>query len=245
MRLPLGIIQQAAGVGYDPGMMTFNGTDAYYSDATVTLSGNLVTIVCRFNITSFSGGGDMRIASVGADLKQRMLLRANSNDHATTTRRNKISMFVQDSAAGVAARLFSSSNLVDGADHTVFCSYDGDNGTAIYFIDGVDEDDTGNAEYSAPQVATLPTTTGVTGVGADNGGTGKVTGDVGYFGASNTYLTNTQDFYHATNGLQELDESGWTEWGAQPLFWHAEGTMTANAGSAGNMTANGTITGPA
>ena len=40
---------------------------------------------------------------------------------------------------------------------------------------------------------------------------------------------------------KKLDESGWTEWGTQPLFWNEHGEMTNNKGSAGNMTKNGTI----
>lgn len=45
-----------------------------------------------------------------------------------------------------------------------------------------------------------------------------------------------------SDGLPKaLDESSWTEWGAQPLFWNEHGQMDNNLGSAGNMTRNGTI----
>ena len=72
-----------------------------------------------------------------------------------------------------------------------------------------------------------------------------VTGDIGYVGYIDSYLTNPTDWYHPTNGLQEIDESGWTEFGSQPLAWNQYGTMTDNKGSSGNFTKVGTITGPA
>jgi hypothetical protein len=55
-------------------------------------------------------------------------------------------------------------------------------------------------------------------------------------------LTNWSDFMDGQGNPKQLDEISWTEWGAQPLFWNANGDMEANAGSAGNMSKNGTIT---
>ena len=63
---------------------------------------------------------------------------------------------------------------------------------------------------------------------------------------SDTYRTNPTAFYNPTTGLQELDETTWTEWGAQPLVWQDEANLSVeNLGTAGLFTKNGTITGPA
>ena len=123
-------------------------------------------------------------------------------------------------------------------------SYDGDAGTAKLYVDEVDDENAGATGRVAPITGTLATGAATIHVGINHGETQFYLGKIGYIGLRDAYLTNPTDF--GTGAVpEELDEVTWTEWGAQPLYWQDEGTMTANLGSAGNMTANGTITGPA
>ena len=242
--IPHGILQQQVdGLIYNPGMMTFNGTDAYYSDTTVTANGNKVSAVARVNIASFTGGGSQRILNLTANGGNKLLLSVFASDHADSDRQLKVQLFVQNSSATIVCWLASLTTITDSTDHVIFGAYDGDTGSAQLFVDGLDSDN-GSFGNRTLTTGTLGNTITGFGVGAIFSGTGLLAGDCGYAGLSATYLTNPTDFYHPTNGLQELDESGWTEWGAQPLFWNQFGTMDDNKGSAGNMTANGTITGP-
>ena len=248
MLLPIGITQQAAGGGtppaYAPGMMTFNGTNAYYSKTSVTVSGSSFTFVLRFNINSFTGDKDVNPFRITAG-QIRVWMQAISSDYtADASFRNKIRILVRNSAGSAwLVTLLSLTECLDGNDHLLFFSYNGTTGAATFYIDGVTADDTGWGSRILT-TGTAPTSSATALVGGLT--TSQwVAGDIGYFGYRDVYLTNPTDFYHPINGLQELDESGWTEWGAQPLFWNQYGTMTANAGSGGNMTANGTITGPA
>jgi hypothetical protein len=156
-------------------------------------------------------------------------------------------MAVKNSAGAVVCKYVSSTVLTDGADHVAFAAFDGDAGTAVLYVDGVDEDDTGNAERVAPSIQTLATSTGNSTAVASASATAAsfpFGGNIGYCGYRDAYLTNYTDFMDGSSPKQ-LDESGWTEWGAQPASWNAEGTMTVNNGSDGNYTSNGTITGPA
>lgn len=234
-----------AAPAYDPGMMTFNGTDAYYSVDGATLAGNALTTVIRFSIDSFTGGVEQRPFDVRGP-GVRILLRVYPSDFATAELRNKLSILCSNSGGGNICDLLTDVDIV-GSDKTIFFSYDATAGTAILYVNGLDADDTG---YSARLLTTgtlhnsTASGTHSYAYGADSGGIKWIDGKSGYFGYSETYRTNPTDFYHPTNGLQELDESGWTEWGAQPLYWNQFGTMDDNKGSAGNMTENGTIPGP-
>ena len=231
---------------YDPGMMTFDGSTGYYS-ITRTNSGNKQTFVRRFNIASFSGGGTVRLADIrDATGKIRLVVIVYSNDHATTERRNRLVINVQDSAGVQICNLMTDVDVV-GSDKLFSFAFDGDIGASTFYLDGLDADDATYTSRVAATTGTLPTTSGVTIIGANDAGTGDfVDGEIGYGGYSETYLTNPTDFYHPTNGLQEIDESGWTEWGAQPIDWNPEGDWeTTNAGSGGVFAKNGTITGPA
>lgn len=233
---------------YEPGMMTFDGSSGYYSKTGVTTSGNLITATLRFNRASFTGGANEigAIAFKAAGSAAIMHFTFFPSDWAAAARRDKLRVLVQNSAGTIICQLFSIDDVMDGADHMSFFAFDGDAGTAVFYIDGVDADDTGNADRIAPTTGTLPSGSDmVVSYGANPVPSNYADADIGYSGFRLAYLTNPTDFYHPTNGLQELDESGWTEWGAQPLFWNQYGTMTDNKGSGGNMTANGTITGPA
>ena len=229
---------------YAPGMMTHNGS-SYYEDTSQAYSGNLVTAVARFNVASFSGGSIQRMSNhYGVSGYTRVTFINYSNDHATTANRDKLRVFCRDSSDATICDLLTDVTVCDSTDHVVFFSYSAAAGTAILYIDGVDADDTGYASRVLT-TGTLNAGTGATFVGSFSAAAQFTIGDIGYYGQHDVYLTNPTDFYHPTNGLQEIDESGWTEWGSQPLYWNQYGKMDDNKGSAGNMTANGTITGPA
>lgn len=109
-------------------------------------------------------------------------------------------------------------------------------------IDGVSDINTGAAAHLVTGSATMNTgaSSSIT-VGSQNGGTNKMLGNIGFIGYRETSGLTYSGFFD-TDGLpQEIDESGWTEWGAQPLFWNPHGQLTYNLGSGGNLTKNGTI----
>jgi hypothetical protein len=225
-------------------MMTFDGSTGYYNKS-YTSSGNKITCMFRFNVDSWVGGNTpytLFLASAPSTA-QRLLANVYSSDFSVADRRLRLLLQVSDSTNSTQVCRFVSAEVVaDGEDKYAFFSYDADNGTAVFEINGGNAIDVGHSIYIAPQVATLGAGASNLFVGAGNSGADKTNGQMGYVGMADAYLTNASDFYGS--GLQELDETTWAEWGSQPLFWNQYGTMSDNKGSAGNMTANGTITGP-
>ncbi len=223
-------------------MMQFDGSTGYYSKA-YTASGNKVTCVARVNRASFSGGGQETIAqalSGGGGQRVRMLARAS--DHANTDERNDLVVIVQDDNPTDLCRLISTSALCDGEDHTIFFEFDGDAGTAIFEIDEANADDTGATNRVAPSAGTLGASSPTFLIGAAGGPTQFFGGNIGFVGMRDIGGLDPSDFMDG-NLPKPIDETGWTEWGSQPLFWNRFGTMTDNKGSAGAMTANGSISG--
>lgn len=228
---------------YNPDVMQYDGVTGYYN-AVYASSGNKVTLVARFKRSTFTGGASEIISRVNGPTAGvvRAQLALISNDHPTATRRSKVLAFSNIGAGGTACQLVSTNTFDDDEFHTVFYSYDGDTGTATLYIDGSDEIDLTNPEY------VLGTATLDSGA-SSNAFVGAIEtpnlywgGDIGYLGYHDAYLTNWQDFMENDGSPKQLDETGWTEWGSQPLFWNDVGKMDDNKGSAGNMTQNGTIT---
>ena len=235
---------------YDPGMMTFDGSTGVYNLDITQSASNLMTAVFRINRASFTGASYetpvQYQADIGGGNGNRIWSIIWSSDAATTAWQNKLEIRVQNSAGATIYQAQSKIEVCDGVDHTVFVAFDGDNGTAIYFIDGIDSDLLTFATRVAPTTGTLSSGANSRySVGARTSASQYYGGELGYCGISDTYLTNPTDFYHPTNGLQEIDEVTWTEWGAQPSWWNQYGTMSDNKGSEANMVASGTITGPA
>jgi len=229
--------------GYAPMVMTFEGA-GYYSDSTVNTSGNLVTGIVKVGINKFYGAGDKCLLDIrGAASHTRLLALIYADDHADAALRNKVRIIVQDNTGGFIGLVLSTVDITDGQDHVIFMAYDADNATVLLYVDGVDADDIGYANRSVT-VGILDGGSSSYTVGASMGGTSKMYGEIGYFGIKDAYLTNPLDFYDPIDGLQNLDEVGWTEWGSQPSAWNEHGEMSDNKGSMGNMTVNGTITGP-
>lgn len=238
--LPAG---KVTGAGYFPAAMDFDGSTGHYSKTSgVTFSGNKITFVVGFKIASFSGATrNYRVLNAAATGGHRGLLRIYSSDYSTTTARNKLSFYGQTSGGTVLFHVFSTADVNDGAWHTAHMDYDGDAGTATLYIDGADDLDTGNAEHVLT-TGTLTTSPAAFHVGADSDTANFTDGLIGFVGCGDTAGLTSSDLMQTDGTPKPLDEATWTEWGAQPLFWHEAGKMDENLGSAGAMTKNGTIT---
>ena len=234
---------QVTGNAYTPALMKYNGTTGYYS-ANYTSSGNKITVVGRFIRNTYTGGVQEAIVRcVGASGGLRAYLAVHSSDFATADYQSKLTVLTQDSSLTNICRLITPVTVTDGLVHSFFYEFDGDAGTAVFKLDGVDADDTGNASRVAP-------TTGTLGSGASSllqlGGrpdtvTVFTNGQIGFFGMRDIGGRTWSDFFQVDGAPKALNESSWAEWGAQPLFWNEHGQMDNNLGSAGNMTRNGII----
>ena len=225
---------------YKPAMMEFDGSTGYYNKTSVTTSGNVVTALVRFKVASKTA--DQYILAAASASGYRILLVLYASNHATAGRRNKLSMISHATGYAAKCRVFSTSELADGEEHLAFVEFDATNGTAVMVVDGVDELDTGNAEHTLT-TGTIVVGAMTFGVGADgSAGANPTDGEIGFAGYDDASGLSWSDFMDSNGNPKPLDESSWTEWGAQPLFWNEHGDMLDNKGSAGNMTRNGTIT---
>ena len=135
------------------GTTEYNGVDEAVQWADIGDSGNLITAVCGFEGVATST--DTRVLLYARDTTYiRLLLAIVESDNALGSA-NKIWFRVYDNTNTTVCSLFSSTVVTDGLPHSILCAYDGDNGTARLFVDGVDDDDTGNAQRVAPTTATL------------------------------------------------------------------------------------------
>jgi hypothetical protein len=235
-RLGLG---EVLGPAYRPAMMQFDGSTGYYNLASAAISGNSITLVAKFNVAQVLDTSTTALLSTSSGL---IAIYMPHNSNTETEMQNKIKIICRSTSADVCV-VGSTVDVMDGQDHTLLFAYDGTAGTAAFYIDGVDVDDTG---YSSRLVGTgtLTTTSGIWRVGAAHWDASlKIDGKVGFFGVDDQYLTTYSDFFDANDNPIDQDETTWANsgWGAQPLFWNEHGQMSNNKGSAGNMTENGTI----
>ena len=224
-----------------PGMMEFDGSTGYYEDASITSTGNKVTVLFRFAVVPFTGDRNVIPIAMTASGGARFIFNIFSSDNSDSDKPNKMQVYVQSSVGAYLAILVTPEGYVDGQLHTCMFSFDGDAGTAQFIIDGTNADDTGNADRSAPTTGTLSTTSTSLTIGAGAAGTTPADCDIGFLGHADAYLTNWADFMESNGDPKQINETAWTEWGGQPLFWNQHGDMTNNLGSAGDMTKNGTI----
>ena len=225
---------------YKPAMMEFDGTSAYYKKA-YTSANSTITVVARIKVASFTGGGSKVGIHALGPAQPRITMRIISSDHGTTLDRNRVVFIVQNSVGTVVARIYSETQLADsGIEHTVHFQYDGGAGTATLTVDGNVEDQTGGNRL-APITGTLNTGSSNFSVGGNTVGAELLTSEIGYVGMRDVANTNALDFMDAKGNPKILDESSWTEWGAQPLFWNEHGNMQNNFGTGGDMTENGLI----
>lgn len=231
---------KVTGNAYTPAMMQLNGSS--YWTGSRTTSGSVETVLCRFKIPSFTGGGTVNLFEIAGPTHTRLGGVIRSSDHATAAERSKLILFSGNSSGTTIMRLTSLSVVADNLVHGLFIAFSGSSGAAVFKIDGVDADDTGATGRVAPTSGTMDSGgASLFGVGCNRSGSNPMTGQIGYFGQRDAYLTNWSDFMQTDGSPKELDESTWTEWGAQPLFWNEHGQLDNNLGSAGAMTRNGTI----
>lgn len=228
---------------YRPAMMLLDGSSGYYSSSPTT-SGNAVTCVFRFRGRPLPGVNQRIVTIRDSGARQRLTILLFSSDNADADRAGKLACLCASNTGTNIAFLFSNSavNINSTSPKVGMFSYDATAGTAQFIVDGVDVDDTGNADRVLT-TGTLASGAGTMAVGANNiGPTDYFNGQIGFFGYRDAYLTNWDDFFNSDGTiLYQQDESGWTQWGAQPTYWNPHGQMNNNLGSAGNMTANGTI----
>ena len=220
------------------GTTEYNGVDEAVQWADIGDSGNLITAVCGFEGVATST--DTRVLLYARDTTYiRLLLAIVESDNALGSA-NKIWFRVYDNTNTTVCSLFSSTVVTDGLPHSILCAYDGDNGTARLFVDGVDDDDTGNAQRVAPTTATLNGLSQFTiGTNSTDGttlgalGTSGIAGNLYSCGYHDQYITDPSLFFNGAAG-KEIDEAGWAEWGSQPLIWCFQGGgLTDHPGSAG------------
>lgn len=235
---------KVTGNGYFPAMMQFDGSTGYYSTASYTSSGNIVTVVVSFQLTAYAGGGSgWLLSSQGPTNDTRAGVLYGTTNHGTAALQDRIRVEVQNSAGTTICRLFAAPAAhSDGARHTLFFEFDGDAGTAQFIIDGQNADDTGNTSRVAPTTGTLDS--GVSsdlGVGAADTGSSLVNARLGYIGMRDVGGLDWTDFMYPDGTPKNIESTLSTVWGGPPLFWHESGKMDENKGSAGNMTKNGGI----
>jgi len=228
---------------YKPAMMQYDGNSAFYESPSVSWSGNKVTALLRIKRTSFSGGSMEHVMrSSDATGQQRLQITVHPNDDADTGRRDRVRLFVKNSTGTGICTIVSETSVMDGNAHMLLIAFDGDGGTASMIVDGVTEDDTGYASRVAPTTGTLGTSSGFMLVGSSSDtGADYFGGQLGSVGFHEAYLTNWREFMDHRGYPKELDESGWTEWGTQPLYWNENGEMSNNLGSKVDMAINATL----
>lgn len=235
---------KVTGNAYTPAMMKFDGSTGFYNITGQTTTGNSATMVARFKNPGFTGNVVEYIAAFYGNSAIRIAALLVSSNHASLpNRRSKLQVFVLNSSGVEICKLISTSTFLDDVAHTLFFSYNAATAAFTFVVDGVAEDDAGNPDRVAPTTGTLQTSTGsIASVGALSGGTNPNSGQIGFVGYRDAYLTNWSDFMYS-DGLPKppTESGGWGGWGAQPLFWNEHGQMDNNLGSGGNMTRNGTI----
>jgi len=227
---------------FSPALMQFNGSTGFYN-GTYTSSGNKITLTARFKVPSFTGGASQLVCkALGPTNRIRGQIAVISSDHATTGRRSRVLFQAQNSAGTNICVVVSTNTFTDDLLHTVFADYDGDSGTTVLRIDGNNEVDTGNAEYVLTTGTMDSGASSVFLVGSNTAaGALFLLGQAGYIGMRDVDGLTWSDFMTATGRPKDLNETAWTEWGGQPLYWNPHGQMTDHTGSAAVMTKNGTI----
>ena len=214
----------------------------------INVTGNKVTFVLRFNGMPFIDGSNIDyLFRIQDGTITRAGIFVGASDDPDSERRNKVVLYCKNDANSAVCHVFSTIDVMDGENHLLMASYDGDLGIVTLIVDGVDVAFTGAASYLLT-TGNLPVGALTAGIGATATGTALFTGKIGYVGYDDQYRTNYSDFM-----LQfgddwyplEIDEVLWTEWGGtQPLVWNQFGQVNANKGSADNFLVNGNPVSP-
>jgi hypothetical protein len=226
---------------YEPGSYTFNGASWFHRPQAggFAVNSDQLTFVARIKNGGFVGGADQVVTQI-AQNRIRLRVICYASDHGDATIRDKVQILIQDGVPNLVGQFLSNVAVCDGQEHILFFAYNAATAAVTFFIDGLNADDLTYPSRVAI-TGTLEVGTVAMGIGINQGQAGNPwIGDISYVGLSNTYLTNPLDFMDG-NKPKELDESTWTEWGAQPVVWSAQGKLTVNQGSGSNFNAVGAL----
>lgn len=157
---------------------------------------------------------------------------------------NKMWVRIKDSSGTTLCQLYSIDAVTDGEWHSFFLAFDGDAGTAIFKIDGVDADNVGATGRVAPTTGTLEGSQDLILANVQD-----VAGPSTQWGAmsltevvyDDSYLTNWEDFSSGSS-MTQLDRNDWAEFGGnQPHIYSPAGQGWDNLGSVGAPT-SGNVT---
>ena len=229
---------------YNPPVMVWDGVTGtrYTGTDTFTHSGNAFTILARFKLSAFTGDSLEYLFSFTPPNGTFIQAAFVSDDYTGLPNRQGRLQIWGAEPAGPAVKflLFTNTGYLDDQYHTLFLSMDSSTGNYTLIIDGQDPEDAVNPDRIAFSTYTMPSGLTDVEVGDDlNGGQAK---QMGYFGIRSAYLTNWTDFMANDGTVKELDETGWTEWGAQPAIWNDECDLVINRGTGSNLSTVGTIT---
>jgi len=223
---------------YTPAMMLYDGDSGKY-DKSITHFGNKITVVGRFKIPSYSGSGLKYIMGiVGAT--NRLICGVFGDARTNSDENDKFNFLVYNTSGAIVCHLISTQVVADNELHSFFLAFDGDAGAATYKIDDADADNTGATARVAPTTGSLITGVVPTSIGASSVPDQYFDGQIGSFGYHDVYLTNSGDFFDGGTP-KKLDESGWTEWGTQPVIWNEHGECANNKGDSGDFTLTATV----
>jgi len=228
---------------YTPAMMEFDGSTGYYSQTADfnTVNGWTVTGRIRWDGgTILSAGGFNRNIMLVQGTAYTKLGLSIVNDEVGDERSGTLSISSQSTTGSALATCYSNQIVSDGNVHTFFISYDPATAALVFKIDGADALNTGATGHTLT-TGTITTGSNANYIGALTGSSRFFDGNMGFLGLRGAVLTNWSDFMQADGSPKALDESTWTEWGAQPVLWNEHCDMVNNLGSAGAMTKNGTI----
>lgn len=226
---------------YDPPMMQFDGATNYYLKTGLNFAGNADTFVLRFRALPKAAAQRLAYCFKLGSGRTRAAITLLSSADGTSP--NCIRLYVQNTAGTNIINITTANQYADNELHTVVVGYDATVGQANMIVDGVSDIDTGHPNYI---ISTGTIDSGAScevSFGAMPDGTLKLTGEIGYAGHKEAYLTNWQDFMDAQGNPKPLDEFGWTQWGggtfapATQLFNGSTGYFTKTTGitTSGNL----------
>jgi len=218
------------GVGvYEPGKMQFNGSSCFLLTGAPSYSGNAYSAIVRVRNCVNSSNAYIFAIDHGAAARDTIIVNATSH---------RPDFYIYDSTGTLKDQLIGTGvDLGDGEEHILLLAVDGATGAACFY-DGHTQLDTG-----AIGAFTLGSGGGNATVGAwHTGATSFVPAntEISYFGYRRAYIdwtveANRLKFLTANGHLKQINESSWTEWGAQPEFWNPRAQMTDNRGSYTNF----------
>jgi hypothetical protein len=176
----------------------------------------------------------------GATANQSCYALVRALDVGDPDRDNKLQFIVQDTTGTNIVNVASKLPVIDAQDHMVFFSFDGDTGTVVFFVDGVDAD---NLAY-AGRIATAGTLTTYYDMCWMDAFYRYYHGYYGMMGymhyTSHAALTNPLDFMDEHLPIQ-IDQTLWTEFsGVQPEHSGIYG-LEFNAGTGPDFRKDGLV----